>query len=195
MAIPQSPICNVFCEPTKCFIYFTKLYTNVTTASHQVEWVRLGVIVASPYISEHFQQLTVHSVTVDEIKFLIMMTRLQNIKIKRTMFCGLVIFIKNFDPINIRRAWAPEITMFCNEVIMTKTFKPIKPASLGHPFNFVSFSARTVLVLCHPCLHLGCIWLDFTCFLKKQLNLLVTRTHAHAHAHTHTHCKAIASLI
>ena len=36
-------------------------------------------------------------------KFLIKMTRPQNIKSKRTMFCGLVIFIKNFDPINIRR--------------------------------------------------------------------------------------------
>ena len=35
--------------------------------------------------------------------FLKKMTRPQNIKSKRTMFCGLVIFIKNFDPINIRR--------------------------------------------------------------------------------------------
>ena len=33
-------------------------------------------------------------------KFLIKMTRPQNIK---NNFCGLVIFIKNFDPINIRR--------------------------------------------------------------------------------------------
>ena len=31
------------------------------------------------------------------------LTRLQNIKKKRIMFCSLVIFIKNFDPINIRR--------------------------------------------------------------------------------------------
>ena len=37
-----------------------------------------------------------------ESKFLIKMTRLL-IKIKRTMFCGLVIFLKKFDPINIRR--------------------------------------------------------------------------------------------
>ena len=36
-------------------------------------------------------------------KFLINMTRPQNIKIK-TVFCGLVTFIKNFDPINIRRS-------------------------------------------------------------------------------------------
>ena len=38
-----------------------------------------------------------------ESKFLIKMTRPQNIKIKRTLLCDLVIFIKNFDPINIRR--------------------------------------------------------------------------------------------
>ena len=40
-----------------------------------------------------------------------------------SIFCGLVIFIKNFDPINIRMSWAPEITMFCSEFIMTKTIK------------------------------------------------------------------------
>ena len=43
------------------------------------------------------------------------------------LFCSLVVFIKilvafikNFDPINIRRSWAPKylITMFCSEVIM-----------------------------------------------------------------------------
>ena len=36
-------------------------------------------------------------------KFLIKMTRPQNIVLLLLMFCGLVIFIKNFDPINIRR--------------------------------------------------------------------------------------------
>ena len=36
-------------------------------------------------------------------KFLIKMTRPQNIVLFILMFCGLVIFIKNFDPINIRR--------------------------------------------------------------------------------------------
>ena len=35
--------------------------------------------------------------------------------------CGLVILIKNFDPVNIKRPSAPIITMFCNEVIMIKT--------------------------------------------------------------------------
>ena len=39
---------------------------------------------------------------VDEIKILIKMTRPLNIKIK-TVFCSQIIFIKNFDPINIRR--------------------------------------------------------------------------------------------
>ena len=59
-------------------------------------------------------------------KFLIQMTKLQNIKIKRTMFCNLVIFIKNFDLIHIKRPWTPKITISCSEIIVTKTFKPIK---------------------------------------------------------------------
>ena len=42
------------------------------------------------------------------------------------MFCNLVIFIKNFDSINIRRPWAPEITTFCSEVMMINIFNPIK---------------------------------------------------------------------
>ena len=63
-----------------------------------------------------------------------------NIKIKRTMFCGLVIFIKKFEPINIRRPWASEI-MFCSEVITTKTFTPIKTRR-PWPFDFTSFSAK-----------------------------------------------------
>ena len=40
---------------------------------------------------------------VDETKFLIKMTRPQNIVPCILMFCGLVIFFKYFDPINIRR--------------------------------------------------------------------------------------------
>ena len=65
------------------------------------------------------------------------------------MSCDLVIFIKNFDPISIRRPLAPNITMFCSEVIMTKNFKPTvsKPGGLVHPFDFTSFSAWPVLVL------------------------------------------------
>ena len=54
------------------------------------------------------------------------MTKPQNMVLFLLMFCSLVIFIKNVNPINIRRPWAPEITMFCSEVIMTKTFKLIK---------------------------------------------------------------------
>ena len=81
------------------------------------------------------------------IKVLDMITSLQNIVIlvlkapnvdeiiildkddrpQKTIFCSLVIFIKNFDPINIRRPWAPEITMFCSEVIVIKTFIPREP--------------------------------------------------------------------
>ena len=42
------------------------------------------------------------------------------------MFCSLVIIIKTFDPMNIRKPWAPEITMFCSEVMMIRIFNPIK---------------------------------------------------------------------
>ena len=45
-------------------------------------------------------------------KFLIKMTGRKTLFFI-LMFCGLVMLIKNFDPINIRRHWAPEITMFC----------------------------------------------------------------------------------
>ena len=49
------------------------------------------------------------------------------------MFCGLVIIFKHFDPINIRKPWAPEITMFCSEVIMTKTSKSINTSRPWSP--------------------------------------------------------------
>ena len=42
----------------------------------------------------------------------IRITRLQNIVLFILMLCGLVIFIKNSDPINTRNPWAPEITIF-----------------------------------------------------------------------------------
>ena len=88
-------------------------------------------------------------------KFLIKMTRPQN-TVFILMFCGLVNFIENFDPINIRRSGAPEITMFCSEFIMTKTFKPIKTRRhWPPPFDFISFSARPALVLGHPFFILG----------------------------------------
>ena len=83
------------------------------------------------------------------------------------MFCSLVIFIKNFDSINIRRPWAPEITMFCSEFIMTKTFKPIKtrrqwPPILFHIFfSKACFSSWLLLFL-----HLGYFWLDSFCTSK-----------------------------
>ena len=68
-------------------------------------------------------------------KFVIKMTRLQRIVLSILMFCSLIIFIKTFDPINIRRPWALEITMFCSDVI-TKTFVPIKSRGLGCSFEF-----------------------------------------------------------
>ena len=90
---------------------------------------------------------------------------LSKILIKRIMFCGLVIFIKNFDPINIRRPCAHKITMFCSEVMMIKSFNPIKsrrpwpPISISHLFQQGPFSSWPLLFL-----HLGCFCLDFTSF-------------------------------
>ena len=78
------------------------------------------------------------------------------------MFCGLVIFIKNFDPINIRRPCAHKITMFCSEVMMIKSFNPIKsrrpwpPISISHLFQQGPFSSWPLLFL-----HLGCFCLDY----------------------------------
>ena len=76
--------------------------------------------------------------------------------IRISMFCGLVIFIKNFDPINVRRPWAPEMTMFCSEFIMTKTFKPIKIQRPWLPVWFHIFFNKACLVLGCSFLHLGC---------------------------------------
>ena len=50
--------------------------------------------------------------------------------------CDLVILIKNFDLINIRRSRAPEI-MFSNEVIMTKPLiHTYQKKGLSCPFDF-----------------------------------------------------------
>ena len=68
-----------------------------------------------------------------------------------TMFCGLVIFIKHFDLINIRRPCAHKITMFCSEVKMIKSFNPIKsrrpwpPISISHLFQQRPFSSWPLL--------------------------------------------------
>ena len=60
----------------------------------------------------------------------------------RTMFCGLVIYFKSFDPINIRRLWAPEVTMFFSVFIMTKTFKPIRTRRHWLPIWFNIFFSK-----------------------------------------------------
>ena len=58
------------------------------------------------------------------------------------VFCSLVIFIKKFDPINIRRPWAPAITMFCSEFIVTKTFTSIKARRPWPPIWFHTFLSK-----------------------------------------------------
>ena len=83
-----------------------------------------------------------------------------NVKMKRMMLCSLVIFIKNFDPINIRKPWALEIPMFRSEVIITKTYISIK--SRGHwlPIWFHIFFNKIFLVLGHSFFTPGCFGLD-----------------------------------
>ena len=57
--------------------------------------------------------------------------------------CDLVILIKIFDPINIRRSRAPEI-MFSSEVIMTKALiHTYQKRGLSCPFDFTSFKPGT----------------------------------------------------
>ena len=118
----------------------------------------------------------------DRLKVLIMMISLQNIVIldaqcllmlmgskfliKMTMqatkycsfclmFSGLIIFIKNFDLINIRSPRAPKITMFCSKVTMTKILSYQKQEALAAHFAFTSFSTRSFSTyLAIPFLHL-----------------------------------------
>ena len=99
------------------------------------------------------------------IKVLVMVISLQNIVISRVqgllmlmgsknfytddqatkhcsfciMCCGLVILIKRFDPINIRRPWAPEIAMLYIEVIMSKTFCTYQKQGPWQPIWFYIF--------------------------------------------------------
>ena len=49
----------------------------------------------------------------------------------------LVIFINNFDPINVRRPWAPKIRMLCRVVIRIKSYQ--QQEVLAAHFNFTSF--------------------------------------------------------
>ena len=74
-------------------------------------------------------------------KVLIKMTRPQNIKIKNSVLWPDHLYQK-YDPINIRRPWAPEITMFCSEFIMTKTFKSIKTRRHWPPIWFHIFFSK-----------------------------------------------------
>ena len=74
----------------------------------------------------------------------------------------MVIFIKNFDLINIRRPWAPEITMFCSEVMMIKI---LILWGLGHPFQFHIYFKKGLLALaCCSFFTPGVFGVDFTSF-------------------------------
>ena len=95
-------------------------------------------------------------------KFLLKITRLQNIVPFILMFCGLVIFIKNFDPIDTKRPWAPKITTFCSEVILTKTFMPIKSRRPWLPILFHIFFNKAILVLGCSLLIPGVFGLDLS---------------------------------
>ena len=77
----------------------------------------------------------------------------------------LVILIKNFDPINIKRLRALEITVFCSDVIMNKAVIPIKNMRPWLPIWFHSTN-QDLLVLGHSFLYLGCLCLNFTSFYK-----------------------------
>ena len=55
-------------------------------------------------------------------KFLIKLTRPQNIIPLIYCFVAWSSFIKNFDSVNIRKPWAPDILKFFSKVIMTKRF-------------------------------------------------------------------------
>ena len=82
-----------------------------------------------------------------EFKFLIMMTRLQNITVAYSkpatvMFCGLVIIIKNLNSINSRMQ---ATVMFCGLVIIIKNFnsinsrRPWPPILISHLFQHSLF--------------------------------------------------------
>ena len=107
-------------------------------------------------------------------KCLMKMTRPQNIKIKRTMFCSLVIIIKTFDPINIRRPWAPEITIFCSEVTRSKLPNLSKSGGLGCFSSWPPFFTPGVFLV------------RFHSFFKEIINFI---------SHTQKKFKVVASVI
>ena len=71
--------------------------------------------------------------------------------------------IKNFDPINIRRPWAPKITMFRSEVMMIKIFNPIKSRRPLPPIliSYVSFLTRPI-ALGHSFFTPGLFWFRYS---------------------------------
>ena len=79
------------------------------------------------------------------------------------MFCNLVIFIRNFDPINIRRPWASKIGHHAVRSSWPKFLTYQKQEAMATHFNFTSLSSRSLHYLqTVPLLHLSCC-LDNIC--------------------------------
>ena len=86
-------------------------------------------------------------------------------KTKRTTFCGLIIFIKNSDPINIRSPWVPE-TMFQWGHHDQNFLTYQKQEVLATHFNFTSFQQGPFSTW--PLLFTsGVFWLRFNVFFRK----------------------------
>ena len=67
-------------------------------------------------------------------------------------FCGMMIFTKNVDPINIRQPWALKI-MFC--------LKPIKSSRVWPTILISHLFCRPFVVLGHPFFTLGVLWFRY----------------------------------
>ena len=75
--------------------------------------------------------------------------------------CNLFNFIKNFDPINIKSLWAPEILMSCSECHQNQnfyTYQLSKAGGFGCSFWFHIFSNKAFLVLGHFFFMPGVFW-------------------------------------
>ena len=97
-------------------------------------------------------------------KFLIKMTRPQNIKMKEQRFAAWSSVSKILIPSTSGDLEHPNKQCFCSEVMMIKSFNPIKTRRPCLPI-LISLLQQDLLVLgCS--FHLECFCLDFTSLLK-----------------------------